>query len=148
MLKGIDPILTPELLRHLAAMGHGEWVALVDTNFPAEGMAAGRVPVIQMPGLDLGRVSRAVLSVFPLDRAVPCPAGYMQHDDLAVGQTTPAQQAFIAAIADLEGIGGTQVEPIERFEFYRRAQVARLIVQTGEATAYGNGLLAKGVIAP
>ena len=72
----------------------------------------------------------------------------VQHGDLAVGQTTPAQQAFIAAIADLEGIGGTQVEPIERFEFYRRAQVARLIVQTGEATAYGNGLLAKGVIAP
>lgn len=148
MLKGIDPILTPELLRHLAAMGHGEWVALVDTNFPAEGIAGGRMPVILLPGLDLARVSRAVLSVFPLDRAVPCPAGYMQHGDLAAGRTTPAQDAFITAIADLEGVGREQVEPIERFEFYRRAQQARLIIQTGEATAYGNGLLAKGVIVP
>lgn len=148
MLKGIDPILTPDLLRHLAAMGHGEWVALVDTNFPAEGVAEGRIPVIVLPGLDLGRVSRAVLSVFPLDRAVLKPAGFMQHGQLPIGHTTPAQDAFIGAVADFEKVPRDQVEPVERFEFYRRAQKARLIVQTGEATAYGNGLLAKGVIAP
>jgi L-fucose mutarotase len=148
MLKGIDPILTPDLLRHLCAMGHGEWVAIVDANFTAEGLAAGRIPLVRLPGLDLARVSRAVLSVFPLDRAVPQPAGYMQHGELPPGQTTAAQEAFITAVSQLDGVPRSGVEPIERFEFYRRTERARLIVQTGEATAYGNGLLAKGVILP
>ena len=146
MLKGIDPILTPDLLRHLCAMGHGEWVAIVDANFTAEGLSAGRIPLVRLPGLDLARVSDAVLSVFPLDRSVAQPAGYMQHGEMAIGQTTAAQDAFIAAAARHEAVTRAQVEPIERFEFYRRTERAKLIVQTGEATAYGNGMLAKGVI--
>ena len=65
MLKGIDPLLTPELLMHLSAMGHGEWVAVVDANFTADYLSQGK-PVVRLPGHSLERVSKAVLTVFPL----------------------------------------------------------------------------------
>lgn len=147
MLKGIDPLLTPELLMHLCAMGHGEWVAVVDANFTADWLAKGK-PVVRLPGHSLERVSQAVLSVFPLAVDVPYPAGYMQHSQMAAGQTTPAQAAFIAAVGRAEGVPASKVEPIERFEFYQRVDQASLIVQSGEATAFGNGILCKGVILP
>ena len=92
MLKGIDPLLTPDLLEHLCAMGHGEWVAVVDANFTAEWLAAGK-PVVQLPGHSLERVVQAVLSVFPLALDLAQPAAYMQHSDLPTGQTTAAQAA-------------------------------------------------------
>ena len=146
MLKGIDPLLTPDLLKHLCAMGHGEWVAVVDANFTADWLADGK-PVIRLPGHSLPRVARAVLSVFPLATDVGQPAGYMKHAELAPGQTTAAQQAFIEA-AGAEGVAPAQVEAIERFAFYERVKAASLIVQSGEATAYGNAILCKGVILP
>ncbi len=146
MLKGIDPLLTPDLLKHLCAMGHGEWVALVDANFTADHLARGK-PVVRLPGNDLARVTRAVLSVLPLATDVPRPAGYMQHADLEVGHTTDAQAAFIDVVRRAEGLATEQVEPIERFAFYERVGGASLIVQSGEASAYGNAIVCKGVIA-
>ena len=156
MLKGIDPILTPELLMHLCAMGHGEWVAVVDANFTADFLAKGK-PLVRLPGLSLLRVSQAVLSVFPLDASVDKPAAYMHVCQAQADHRTPVQQQLV----DLLGIGATagastgtltgglaaeKVEPVERFAFYERVRAASLIVQTGEATAYGNALFAKGVI--
>ncbi|HEX5390641.1 MAG TPA: RbsD/FucU domain-containing protein [Burkholderiaceae bacterium] len=146
MLKGIDPLLTPDLLKHLCAMGHGEWVAVVDANFTADWLSGGK-PVVRLPGHSLERVARAVLSVFPLATDVHQPAGYMQHVELPPGHTTAAQQAFIDA-AGAEGVVPAQVEAIERFAFYERVKAASLIVQSGEATAYGNAILCKGVILP
>lgn len=147
MLKGIDPLLTPDLLKHLCAMGHGEWVAVVDANFTAQWLAAGK-PVVQLPGHSLERVVQAVLSVFPLALDLPQPAAYMQHSELPTGQTTAAQAAFIRATARAEGLPAERVEAIERFAFYERVKAASLIVQSGEATAYGNAILCKGVILP
>ena len=144
MLKGIDPILTPELLMRLSAMGHGEWVALVDANFTADALAGGK-PVIRLPGLGLQRVCQAVLSVFPLDEALPQPAAYMHHGGKPANYRTVAQKAFVALLAG-QGIASGQVEAVERFAFYERTRSASLIVQTGESTAYGNAMLAKGVI--
>jgi L-fucose mutarotase len=54
MLKGIDPLLTPELLMHLCAMGHGEWVAVVDANFTADFLSQGK-PVVRAVGVSAGR---------------------------------------------------------------------------------------------
>jgi len=147
MLKGIDPLLTPDLLKHLCAMGHGEWVAVVDANFTAEWLAGGK-PVVRLPGQSLERVARAVLSVFPLAADVAQPAGFMQHGDLPRGQTTPAQAALSRMTASWEGLLPHKVEAIERYDFYDRVKAASLIVQTGEATAYGNAILCKGVILP
>ncbi len=147
MLKGIDPLLTPELLKHLCAMGHGEWVAVVDANFTADWLAAGK-PVVRLPGHSLERVAQAVLSVFPLAVDVAQPAGYMQHSGLPAGQTTEAQAAFVRLVGQAEGLAPAQVEAIERYAFYDRVRAASLIVQSGEATAFGNAILCKGVILP
>lgn len=147
MLKGLDPLLTPELLLHLCAMGHGEWVAVVDANFTADFLAQGK-PVVRLPGHSLERVTQAVLSVFPLAVDVPYPAGYMQHSHLPVGETTSAQADFVALVAHVESVPPDKVQAIERFAFYDRVRQASLIVQSGEVTAYGNALLCKGVILP
>jgi L-fucose mutarotase len=144
MLKGIDPILTPELLMHLSAMGHGEWVAVVDANFTADFLSHGK-PVVRLPGLSLERVSQAVLSVFPLAVDVAQPAAYMQVSGSAEGHRTPAQAAVVHLV-EREGFQASQVEAVERFAFYEKIQAASLIVQTGEGTAFGNAMFCKGVI--
>ena len=144
MLKGIDPVLTPELLMHLCAMGHNEWVAVVDANFTADFLAKGK-PLIRLPGLNLERVSQAILSVFPLADDVPFPAAYMHVSGAATDHRTPAQQDM-AALARSHGAKDQQIEAVERFAFYERIKGVSLIVQTGELTAYGNALFCKGVI--
>lgn len=147
MLKGIDPLLTPELLMHLCAMGHGEWVAVVDANFTADWLAAGK-PVVRLPGHSLERVAQAVLSVFPLASDVAQPAAYMQHSELPAGQATAAQAAFVGLAGSAGGLEPSQVEAVERYAFYDRVRNASLIVQSGEVTAFGNAILCKGVILP
>jgi L-fucose mutarotase len=144
MLKGIDPLLTPELLMHLCAMGHGEWVAVVDANFTADFLSRGK-PVVRLPGHSLARVSQAVLSVFPLADDVAQPAAYMRVCGSADGHRTPAQQAVVDLVMQ-EGRDAASVEAVERFAFYDKIAGASLIVQSGEATAYGNALFCKGVI--
>lgn len=144
MLKGIDPLLTPELLMHLCAMGHGEWVAVVDANFTAHFLSQGK-PVVQIPGHGLARVSQAVLSVLPLALDVPHPVAYMHACDSPAGQRTLAQQALLALVQG-QGWQAERVEPLERFAFYEKIKGVSLIVQSGEGTAYGNALFCKGVI--
>lgn len=144
MLKGIDPLLTPELLMHLCAMGHGEWVAVVDANFTADFLSRGK-PVVRLPGHSLERVSRAVLSVFPLASDVAQPAAFMRVCNSQEGHRTAAQQALVDLVV-AEGMTEDQVQPLERYAFYDRIMEASLIVQSGEATAYGNALFCKAVI--
>ena len=144
MLKGIDPLLTPELLMHLAAMGHGEWVAVVDANFTADYLAEGK-PVVRLPGHSLERVSRAVLSVIPLATDVSQPAAFMKVCHSEPHHRTEAQQALVSALVQ-GGLAEDRVEATERYAFYDKVRAASLIVQSGEATAYGNAIFCKGVI--
>ncbi len=144
MLKGIDPLLSPELLMHLSAMGHGEWVAVVDANFTANYLAQGK-PLVRLPGISLERACQAVLSVFPLDEFVTQPAAYMHVCDAPPNHRTDAQKAVTKLLAK-EGIPLKRIEAVERFAFYDRVKAASLIVQCGEGSAYGNALFAKGVI--
>jgi len=144
MLIGLDPLLTPELLMHLSAMGHGEWVAVVDANFTANLLAQGR-PVVRLPGHSLERVSRAVLSVFPLATDVNPPAAYMHVCHSPPTHRTEAQQAVVRLVEQAMSKPAA-VQAVERFAFYDRVKDASLIVQSGEGTAYGNALFCKGVI--
>jgi L-fucose mutarotase len=144
MLKGLDPLLTPELLMHLSAMGHGEWVAVVDANFTADFLSQGK-PVVRIPGHSLARVSRAVLSVLPLASDVAQPAAFMRVCGSAEGHRTDAQQAVVDLVL-AEGLQAGAVEPVERYAFYEKIKGASLIVQSGEGTAYGNAMFCKGVI--
>ena len=145
MLKGIDTLLTPELLMRLAQTGHNEWVAVVDANFTAELLAGGK-PVIRLPGHSLERVSRAILSVFPVCSDVPFPAGYMHVSGAAISHRTPAQQAIVDLVLKEYALPAARVQAIERFAFYERVKTASVIVQCGETTAYGNAIFCKDVI--
>ena len=143
MLRGIDPILTPDLLHILRAMGHGDDIVIADANFPAESSARR---LVRLDGVDAVRVARAILSVMPLDRFVPDPVRSMQvvGDAEAVPEVVELFQQTIHEVAD----HATKVIPLERFAFYAQARDAFAIVQTGETRLYGNLLLKKGVISP
>lgn len=138
MLKNVDPLLSADLLHALAAMGHGDTIALVDANFPA---AARARRLIVMPGTEIGAVLAAVLSVLPCDRYVSTPAQLMQ-----VGGDAAEPETYADFRALLSANDWPMAEPIERFAFYTEAAQAFAIVLTGERRLYGNIILRKGVI--
>jgi L-fucose mutarotase len=146
MLKNIDPVLTPELLKILCEMGHGDEVVLADANFTAESLGRGK-PVLRLAGVDMRRACDAVLSVFPLDAFVEQPVAYMKVGDTAESYRSELQRGVIDALAARGEARPEQCEAMERFAFYERARNAYVIVQTGEMQPYANFLFKKGVIA-
>lgn len=143
MLIGLDPILSPDLLHALRAMGHGDEVVIADANFPATSTASR---LIRLDGLDAVRVLDAVLSVMPLDTYVPAPAHTMQVVDKPEEQP-PVVLAFQKSI-DARADAPAPITPLERFDFYNRARAAFAVIQTGETRLYGNITLTKGVVPP
>lgn len=150
MLKGIDPLLTPDLLKVLAEMGHGDEIVIADANFTAASLAVGtngvKKPLIHLPGANVQRTSQAVLSLFPLDAAVTRPIAYMKVCDTPDGYRSRQQRDVIDMIESGGHARADQCEAIERFAFYDRVRNAFAIVVTGELQPYGNFLFKKGVI--
>jgi len=140
MLKNLDPILSPELLMVLAAMGHGDSIALVDANYPA---TRGR-RLIPLVGVDVTRALQAVLTLLPLDSFIPDPAVVME----VVGDSSAVPPVVAEINATLAAHGAKPAKAMERFAFYDAANGAYAIVATGERRFYGNVILTKGVIAP
>lgn len=140
MLKNIPAILSPDLLYALRAMGHGDEIAIVDANFPAEYLGP---EVIRADGSSATDVLNAVLALLPLD-------DFVDHAAIAmavVGDPNakpPIFGEFGQIIAKHEP--AAKFSTIERFAFYDRARGASAVVQTGEGRLYGNILLKKGVI--
>ena len=141
MLIGLDPLLTPELLHALAAMGHGDEIAIVDANFPASS-AARRL--LTLDGVDAPRALAAILSVMPLDHMVEHPARVMAAVDKPK-EVPPAVADFARVLEQALG-HKLQPKPVERQAFYAEAKNAFAILRTGERRFYGNILLTKGVI--
>ncbi|MDQ3810184.1 MAG: fucose-binding protein [Chloroflexota bacterium] len=141
MLKGLDPLLSPDLLHVLAQMGHGDYVALVDRNFPAVSTARR---LVRLDGCDLPAAVQAVLSVLPLDTFVERPIAAMDVVDNP-GVVPEVQQEVFGLARSVEG-REVQVERLERFAFYERARQAFAVVATSEARPYGCVILTKGVI--
>ncbi len=147
MLKGIDPVLSPDLLQLLAAMGHGDDLALVDANHPAETIArasrSGRL--IRLPGLTMDRAARAILSLLPIDDFEPDPVRRMEvvGDPAAI----PQVQAHVQFEVDRAAGHPLPMVGIERFAFYTAAKAAFGVVQVGDPRPYGCFLIRKGVIA-
>ncbi|MFI0720625.1 RbsD/FucU family protein [Streptomyces sp. NPDC021224] len=141
MLKGIDPLLSPDLLHALALMGHGDTIALVDRNFPAHSL---NERVIRLDGTDVVSAGRAVLGLLPLDTFVPEPVARMR----VVGDpgSRPAVQTEFLAVVEQETGRPVAVEGLERQAFYDRARAAFAVVVTGEDRPYGCFLLVKGVL--
>jgi L-fucose mutarotase len=145
MLKGIDPLLSPELLKVLAEMGHGDEIVLVDSNFTAASLGVGK-PLIRMPGVGMQAACVAVLSLFPLDDFVEQPIAFMAVGGAAPGYRSALQREVIGQLVADGNAKDGQFEPMERFAFYERVRGAFAIVQTGELQAWANFLFKKGVI--
>jgi len=139
MLRGIDSLLAPDLLHSLAAMGHGDRIAVVDANFPATSCGSR---IHQLPGVDAGAVLRAVLSVLPLDDFIPDPAVTMQ----VVGDPDAVPEAVGEFNDILRAHGARPSSSVERFAFYDLTRQSFAVVQTGETRLYGNIILCKGVL--
>jgi L-fucose mutarotase len=141
MLRGIHRLLSPDLLHALAAMGHGDRVAVVDANFPACSHAKR---LISLPGIDAPSVLEAILTVLPVDDFEPHPVAVMQ----VVGDAAMTPEAVYDFVTVLARHGLGPPTRLERQAFYAAAAGAFAVVQTGESRFYGNILLTKGVLPP
>ncbi|NNF92859.1 MAG: ribose ABC transporter [Boseongicola sp.] len=148
MLKGIDNRLNADVLYALRAMGHGDYLIVCDTNFPADSIARETVlgDLLRMDNLTAAEASQAILSVMPLDTFVDDFAGRMEMVD-DPDTVPPVQEEVQAAIDAAEGSHRPMVG-IERFAFYDVAKDAYAVIQTGERRFYGCFMFRKGVIPP
>jgi L-fucose mutarotase len=142
LLKGISPILSPELLSTLRAMGHGDEIALVDGNYP--GLEHAR-RLIRLDGHPLVPVLDAVLSILPIDDFVP-EAIYRATVKQDRDALDPVHRDIIACCRKHEP--AQPVVPLLGADFYQRVKAAHAVVQTSEPRLYGNVILRKGVIYP
>jgi len=144
MLKGIPPVLSPELLKVLCEMGHGDVLVSADGNFPAESVGKDG-NVIRMDGHSVPDILEAVLSVFPLDRYVEQPVHLMK---VVEGDQTevPIWEDYKRIMKQKEGLGEEATGYLERFDFYREAKKAYAVIATGEQALYANIMLQKGVV--
>jgi len=139
MLKGIPKILSPDLLKILMEMGHGDEIVIVDANFPA---AACAKRLVRADGHSATEIFDAILKLFPLDTyATPL---YLMEKVKGDKVETPIWDEFRKITDTVDP--GAKIDFIERFDFYERAKNAYAIVATGEKALYGNILLKKGVI--
>ncbi|HXW79234.1 MAG TPA: RbsD/FucU domain-containing protein [Acidimicrobiales bacterium] len=149
MLKNIDPRLTPELLYVMAAMGHGDELAIVDANFPALSTARrtchGRA--VPVAAASMPEVLEAVLSLLPLDDFVDVPARCMAADG-APGDALPEVQQEAQSVIDAVAGRHWPIGAVERFAFYEAARNCYAVVLTGEPRFFGNVIIKKGAIPP
>lgn len=144
MLKGISPLLSPELLKVLCEMGHGDTIVIADGNFPAETMGKGGI-VLRMDGHGVSELLEAILEVFPLDQYVEKPVSLMErcegdNADVSIWKT------YDRLIAAAEERGTSVILKLERFAFYEEAKKAYCIIATSETSQYANVILQKGCV--
>ena len=142
MLKGIPKILSPELLKVLCEMGHGDRIVIADGNFPTESVGKNAI-VVRCDGHGVPELLEAVLKLFPLDSYVDHPVSLME---VMKGDPveTPIWDEYAKIVEKHEP--DTKIGHIERFQFYEVAKKAYAIVATGEGALYANIILQKGVV--
>ena len=144
MLKGIPNVISPEMLFALSQMGHGDELVIADGNFPCHSMGKNSI-VVRADGHGVPEILDAVLKLLPLDTYVEKPVALMS---LVEGDTcgTPEIWKTYDEILNSHEPEHHEIEYMERFDFYRRAEKAYLIIATGEKAIYANILLKKGVV--
>jgi len=143
MLKGIPAIISPDLLKILAEMGHGDEIVFADCNFPA---ASNAERLVRYDGNGIPEILKAVLKVFPLDSYVESPVALMEvvHGDKA----KPTVWQEYRKIIKSSGEKFSDFEFMERFDFYERTKQAYAVVATSETSPYANIIIKKGCIRP
>jgi L-fucose mutarotase len=140
MLRGIDPLLSPEMLHALRTMGHGDEIVVADANFPASSLGPA---VIRCDGIGGEALLSAILAHLPLDTFVD--AAVFRMEVVGRPEEVPAICRLYEGIVQ-ELAGPFKVVSLERFDFYKRAEAASYIVASGERAFYGNIILKKGVL--
>lgn len=141
MLKGISPLLSPDLLKVLAEMGHGDEIVIGDGNFPAATMGKRYV---RCDGHEVPALLDAILRLFPLDTFVEAPVTLMEVVPGTRKDDPPIWAVFRRIVERHEP--GAKIGFEERFAFYDRARQAFATIQTGESALYACVILKKGVI--
>ena len=142
MLKGISPLLSPNLLHALAAMGHGDEIVIGDGNFPADSMGKR---CIRADGHGANELLDAILQLFPLDTFVKTPVTLLSVvPGRGMQGDPPIWSEFRKTIDKYDP--GAKIGFVERFAFYERSRRAYATIQTGETALYGCVLLTKGVL--
>lgn len=139
MLKNISPIISPELLKILMEMGHGDEIVIGDGNFPAASIAQR---LVRLDGHGVDEILDAILKLMPLDTYVEAPVALMDNGD--PDNCPPIWSVYKATVTANEG--DKEFELVERFAFYERAKKAYAVVATGETAIYANIILKKGVV--
>lgn len=140
MLKGISPLISPELLKTLCLMGHGDEIILADAHFPGESF---NPRVLRADGIRITDLLEAILPLFELDSYVAHPLimmGAVEGDIL----DSEVERSYLAKVR-ITNPTIHNVERVERFAFYERTKKAFAVVMTGETAKYGNIILKKGV---
>lgn len=138
MLKKIPTIMSPEAVRLMMEMGHGDTLLIADANYPA---TTNNPRVVRADGHKLTDLLSAVMELFPLDAVVDAPVTLMATAD---GSTPPVWEEFRTIIT--EAGDDREFTSIERFDFYEAGAKAAGIIQSGDTALYGNILLQKGTI--
>lgn len=141
MLKGIPPIISPELIKVLMEMGHGDEIVLADGNFPA---ASHSSRLINGYGHGVTEFLNAILELFPLDTYVPFPV--MLMDTVEGDGKNPAIWKDYEEIVNKKSDFPVQIKKLERMDFYERSKSAYAIIATSERAPYANIILKKGVL--
>jgi len=141
MLKNIPVVLSPELMKTLMEMGHGDELIIVDGNYPAHNQG---VKVIRADGIDTETMLEAILTYFPLDT-------YSEHSAVLMqvvegDPTIPVVWDRYKEILKEKGYETNVIEQIDRFDFYDRSKKAYVIIATSDQALYANILLKKGVV--
>lgn len=144
MLKGIPPIISPELLKILCEMGHSDRICIGDGNFPAETMGKNAI-VIRADGHGVPELLDAILQIFPLDTYVETPVSLME---VMPGDKveTPIWDEYAKIVKKHDSRGEKAIGHIERFAFYEEAKKCYAVIATGETALYANVILQKGVV--
>lgn len=141
MLKNIPQIISPELIKILMEMGHGDEIVIADGNFPAASCANR---LVRADGHNVPELLEAILKLFPLDTYSEEPVSLMA---VVPGDTVkPVIWDEYKSIINKYETKANKIEFVERFEFYERAKKAFAVVATGEKALYANIILRKGVV--
>ncbi len=144
MLKNIPNILTPELLKVLAEMGHNDTIILADANFPAASMSKDSI-LIRCNGVGASEMLDAILQFFPLDTYVEKPLNLIEVD-AGIDVETPIWKEFEEIVAKYDDRGKDVIGTMDRFDFYDMAKKSYAVIATGEKALYSCVSLQKGVL--
>jgi len=140
MLKGISPIISPDLLKLLCEMGHGDEIVLADSNFPGVALAKR---LARADGIPIATLLAAILPLFPLDTY---DAALIMMQVVPGDPVDPEVEADYMRVVRHFDVAAAPPARVERHAFYERSREAFAVLMTGETRVYGNLILKKGVI--